>query len=104
MIPTDTSSLYSTYYIINVDSNGAVALEAPVNRNGRWSLWVDHVLIRTMRTSRAMSFLDGWKLASAFGKQYDKAILLKLEETKSQQKEKFTTIDDRCIVEKDKGQ
>ena len=63
MIPGNKTTLLTEYNDIEIDSKGFVVLRKKPNSNN-WLLFIDGQLVQEIRTARAMSFLDGWKLSA----------------------------------------
>lgn len=66
MTPANLKMLVNEYDNIAKASRQMVQLEPPTGKNGRWALFIDGEFVTLMRPPKAMAFLDGWKLASAY--------------------------------------
>jgi hypothetical protein len=67
-------SLHLEAHTISEDSAGKVALVAQGNsKSTLFHLWIDHEFVKEIRGARAISFLDGWKLANQYSDESAKA-------------------------------
>ena len=83
MTPTDRKTLNQEHDQVAKDSKDFVALVRLGNsRVNKYHLFVDGLLVQEITSARAMSFLDGWKLAQQFSDTSNKpkALLLKTED------------------------
>lgn len=84
MTKTDYTTLIQAAKDIEKSTGGFVVLskEKKDKHYGRWMLFVDGQYCYSMKAAHAMAFVDGWTLAEVASNPQNKAVLLRVEDTK----------------------